>query len=271
MQSGISRLAPPEPESQLQSLPPILRNTCQVPIPSCSKGPRGLSVLPRVTSIFTRSAISPSPQLRQCPSRYAIRAGRNFASSSVTRGADYAFISASSREPAYCSTHRLASSAGCRASPRRDQSLRGHTPPGISRSRGLPTASPAGCRLLLVKAAGEGFAVMSGSSHGIAPVQGNYSPDKEFRSSHSPGRPGGRTISSTLTSMRVGWRMASEDSRNRDGFRWFMVCCTNAILRSPTSERCRRRSIMDRISLNVKKSSHLAVTSGFASKNGTIR
>src|SRR5437899_8628389 len=77
MQSGISRLAPPEPESRLQSLPPILRNTCQVPIPSCSKGPRGLSVLPRVTSIFTRSAISPSPQLRQCPSRYAIRAGRN--------------------------------------------------------------------------------------------------------------------------------------------------------------------------------------------------
>jgi len=80
MQSGISRLAPPEPESELHSLPPILRNTCQVPIPRCSKGPRGLSVLPRVTSIFTRSAISPSPQLRQCPSRYAIRAGRNFVS-----------------------------------------------------------------------------------------------------------------------------------------------------------------------------------------------
>src|SRR5260370_15986208 len=77
MQSGISRLAPPEPESELHSLPPILRNTCQVPTPRCSKGPRGLSVLPRVTSIFTRSAISPSPQLRQCPSRYAIRAGRN--------------------------------------------------------------------------------------------------------------------------------------------------------------------------------------------------
>src|SRR5215469_13332021 len=77
MQSGISRLAPPEPESQLHSLPPILRNTCQVPIPSCSKGPRGLSVLPRVTSIFTRTAISPSPWLRQRPSRYSIRAGRN--------------------------------------------------------------------------------------------------------------------------------------------------------------------------------------------------
>ena len=38
---------------------------------------RGLSVLPRVTSIFTRSAISPSLRLRQRGSRYAIRAGRN--------------------------------------------------------------------------------------------------------------------------------------------------------------------------------------------------
>ena len=31
----------------------------------------------RVTSIFTRSAISPGPWLRQWESRYAIRAGRN--------------------------------------------------------------------------------------------------------------------------------------------------------------------------------------------------
>ena len=44
---------------------------------SCSKAPRGLFVLPRVTRIFTGPAISPSPSLRQCPSRYAIRAGRN--------------------------------------------------------------------------------------------------------------------------------------------------------------------------------------------------
>ena len=35
------------------------------------------SVLLRVTSIFTRSAISPSSRLRQRSSRYAIRAGRN--------------------------------------------------------------------------------------------------------------------------------------------------------------------------------------------------
>ena len=44
---------------------------------SCSKGSRGLSVLPRVSRIFTTSAISPGPWLRQRPNRYAIRAGRN--------------------------------------------------------------------------------------------------------------------------------------------------------------------------------------------------
>ena len=46
-------------------------------MPSCSKAPRGLFVLLRVTSIFTRISISPGPSLRQCSSRYAIRAGRN--------------------------------------------------------------------------------------------------------------------------------------------------------------------------------------------------
>ena len=49
----------------------------QEPIPSCSKGPRGLSVLPRVGRILTTAAISPSPSLRQRPSRYAIHARRN--------------------------------------------------------------------------------------------------------------------------------------------------------------------------------------------------
>ena len=43
----------------------------------CSKALRGLSVLSRVMCIFTHTTISPSPLLRQCPSRYAIRAGRN--------------------------------------------------------------------------------------------------------------------------------------------------------------------------------------------------
>ena len=46
-------------------------------MPSCSKGSRGLSVLSQETGIFTDTAISLSPSLRQCPSRYAIRAGRN--------------------------------------------------------------------------------------------------------------------------------------------------------------------------------------------------
>ena len=46
-------------------------------MPSCSKAPRGLSVLVRVNGIFTAIAISPSPSLRQCPYHYAIRAGRN--------------------------------------------------------------------------------------------------------------------------------------------------------------------------------------------------
>ena len=46
-------------------------------MPSCSKGSRGLSVLPRVSRIFTTSAISPGPWSRQRPSRYAFRAGRN--------------------------------------------------------------------------------------------------------------------------------------------------------------------------------------------------
>ena len=51
--------------------------THQNPISSYSKGSRGLSVLLRVTGIFTGITISPSPSLRQCPDRYAIRAGRN--------------------------------------------------------------------------------------------------------------------------------------------------------------------------------------------------
>ena len=43
----------------------------------CSKAPRGLFALARVTCIFTGTSISPDPSLRQRPSRYAIRAGRN--------------------------------------------------------------------------------------------------------------------------------------------------------------------------------------------------
>ncbi len=75
--SGISRLAPPDPETGLHSLPPILRIPGPPSTPSYSKAPRGLFVLQRVTSIFTGPAISPSPPLRQCPTRDTFRAGRN--------------------------------------------------------------------------------------------------------------------------------------------------------------------------------------------------
>jgi hypothetical protein len=44
---------------------------------SCSKGARGLSVLPRVYCIFTAISISLSLGWRQRGHRYAIRAGRN--------------------------------------------------------------------------------------------------------------------------------------------------------------------------------------------------
>ena len=62
--------------TQDQSLPPILHITYPKSILSYSKGSRGLSVLPRVSGIFTGTTISPSPSLRQRPSRYTIRAGR---------------------------------------------------------------------------------------------------------------------------------------------------------------------------------------------------
>ncbi len=61
----------------LRSLPPILHILYQITIPRCSKGSRGLSVRSRVGGIFTATTISPSSWLRQRPSRYTIRAGRN--------------------------------------------------------------------------------------------------------------------------------------------------------------------------------------------------
>src|ERR671935_2100637 len=76
---GIPRLAPRGLASPLHSLPPILDNAHQTSTSSCSKGSRGLSVQPRVLGIFTETTVSPGPSKRQRPSRYAIRAGRNFA------------------------------------------------------------------------------------------------------------------------------------------------------------------------------------------------
>ena len=75
--SGIPTLTPQELASLLPSLPPILYMKYRNSILSYSKAPWGLSVLSRVTGIFTGTTISPGGQLRQCPDRYAIRAGQN--------------------------------------------------------------------------------------------------------------------------------------------------------------------------------------------------
>ena len=75
--SGIPRVTPHTLACMFHSLPPILYIEYQDPISSYSKAPWGLSVLPRVTGIFTGTTISPGGQLRQRPDRYTIRAGRN--------------------------------------------------------------------------------------------------------------------------------------------------------------------------------------------------
>ena len=75
---GISRTAPGELAPPLLSLPPILHKSTRSPLPSYSKGAQGLSVLPRVGRICTAITISLSFRSRQCGSRYAFRAGRNF-------------------------------------------------------------------------------------------------------------------------------------------------------------------------------------------------
>ncbi len=74
---GISRTTPPQLAPGFQGLPPILHIQPPASTRRCSKGARGLSVLPRVLGIFTENSISLSPWLRQWGSRYAIRAGRN--------------------------------------------------------------------------------------------------------------------------------------------------------------------------------------------------
>ena len=74
---GIPQLAPPEPRFRHQCLPPILCALRLDPTPDCSKALRGLSVLSRVTRIFTGSTISPGVSSRQRSNRYAFRAGQN--------------------------------------------------------------------------------------------------------------------------------------------------------------------------------------------------
>ena len=70
-------MAPLYLTTQLQSLPAILHVMNQNPISDYSKGSWGLSVLPRVSGIFTGTTTSPRLSLRQRPDRYTIRAGRN--------------------------------------------------------------------------------------------------------------------------------------------------------------------------------------------------
>ena len=62
---------------RLQRLPAMLHKHSPSAMAGYSKAPRGLFVLPRVGRIFTANSISPGSSLRHCPSRYAIRAGRN--------------------------------------------------------------------------------------------------------------------------------------------------------------------------------------------------
>ena len=77
LKSGIPRTTPPILAYWLPCLPPILYINYRNPISSYSKAPWGLSVLSRVTGIFTGTTISPGGLLRQCPNHYAIRAGQN--------------------------------------------------------------------------------------------------------------------------------------------------------------------------------------------------
>src|SRR5688500_20404141 len=70
-------MPPPELAPGLQRLPPMLHSLVQRAMTSYSKGAWGLFVLLRELGILTETAISPSTRSRQCPSRYAIRAGRN--------------------------------------------------------------------------------------------------------------------------------------------------------------------------------------------------
>ena len=74
---GIPRVTPPTLACRFPSLPPILYIKYRNPILNCSEAPWGLSVLLRVTGIFTGTTISPGVLLRQYPDRYTIRAGRN--------------------------------------------------------------------------------------------------------------------------------------------------------------------------------------------------
>ena len=76
-QGGIPPTAPAPLPRRVRRVPPILYGPVTRPMAGYSQAPRGLSVPSSVPCIFTGPAISPGLSLRQCPSRYAFRAGRN--------------------------------------------------------------------------------------------------------------------------------------------------------------------------------------------------
>ena len=77
LKGGIPRVTPSWLAPGFPRLPPILYINYRNPILNCSKAPWGLSVLSRVTGIFTGTTISPGGLLRQCPDHYAFHAGQN--------------------------------------------------------------------------------------------------------------------------------------------------------------------------------------------------
>ena len=77
IKGGIPTSAPARLASSFPCLPPILYVYYQNSMPDCSKALRGLSVLSRVTRIFTSTTISPGVLSRQRSNRYAFRAGQN--------------------------------------------------------------------------------------------------------------------------------------------------------------------------------------------------
>ena len=74
---GIPTSTPRTPKHPLPCVPSILCMQHRNPISGYSKAPWGLSVLSRVTGIFTGTTISPGGLLRQCPDHYAFHAGQN--------------------------------------------------------------------------------------------------------------------------------------------------------------------------------------------------
>jgi len=75
--TGISLMTPPSLTRWFQRLPAMLHIPSQTTVSEYSKGSQGLSVLLRVSGIFTGATTSPRSTLRQRSDRYTIRAGRN--------------------------------------------------------------------------------------------------------------------------------------------------------------------------------------------------